>query len=1773
MDNSAPPDGAWQRRALLAIDELNAKVERLEHERSESIAIIGMGCRFPGGANDLDAYWNVLRDGRDAISEVPPDRWGGPDLDGKIATRYAGFLKDVDVAGFDPGFFGLSPREAAAMDPQQRLALEVVWEAIEHAAIPPRRLAGSATGVFLGLFTNDYLLKHARRTSVDTFMLSGTAFSAAAGRVSYLLGFEGPCVAVDTACSSSLVAVHLACQSLLRDECTQALAGGVNLLLEPPVSICCSKGGFLAPDGHCKTFDARADGYARAEGAGIVVLKRLSHALRDGDRVLAVIRGSAVNQDGRTNGFTAPSGKAQQAVIHAALERGRVRPDEVSVVEAHGTGTPLGDPIELEAIGAVLCDRRPADRPLIVGSAKSVIGHCEAAAGVAGLIKMVLALQNETVPPNLGFHEPSPHIPWDRLAVKIPTKPTAWVRGATPRIGGVSSFGFSGTNAHVVVAEGPPLGATAPARRGAHLLPLSARTGPALRDQGTRLLAHLRNHPDEPLADVCFTAAAGRRHFEHRLTILGGTPAEMIARLEARLRAELPEPITAAPRLAFVFTGQGAQVAGMGRDLYEREPCFRAILDRCAAVLEPLLDKPLLGVMFEGGDGALDQTAYTQPALYALECALVDLWASWGVRPEVVLGHSVGEFAAAYAAGVFTLEDGARLVAERGRLIQSLPAGGILAAIVAGADSVRAALDGAGREVHIATVNGPEATVVGGHREAVRRFVERLGARGVRARELRVSHAFHTPLMDPILDEFERVAAQIAMKRPEVTFVSNLSGGPVRELGAAYWRRHLREPVRFDEGVRALADSTTFLEIGPGRTLLGLAQSCLPGAKARFIPSLQRGASEDVQILEARAGLYAAGVEIDWTAFHGGGRRRVALPTYPFQRRRCWIDDIDEHEVAPLELTAPEWRERELGGEARSAAGERWLILADEGGVGAGVALALQARGATCALVPCGAEVDWHNILGGRPWHGILYMWALDAMPLGALTPARLDAAQRLGVHGLLGLIQALARRPSGPPIWVVTRDAEGPTTSAPGLAQAPLWGFCRGVAAEHPELFGGLIDVGPTDGAAAVADELGRRSRDRLVAYRAGRRFVARRARLAMPARGRFAARPDGTYLVTGGLGELGLLVARWLVERGARRLVLIGRAGLVPRSSWDRLTPNHAQAPAVAAVRAMEKLGAAVSVFPVDVADADAMRHLRAVLDDSLPPIRGVVHAAGALADSALRDLEGEQLERALRPKLRGSWILHELFGRDLDFFVLFSSATATVASHGQANYAAANAFLDALSRHRRALGLAATSIQWGAWASPRGMAAGLEHSFERRGIHPFAPASGLDALDRLLGAAPTEASAGHFDWGRVQELSTALGPVFEELVREPVATVDSPEQLLQRLQRESDATRRDVLCRHVREIVAHVLQIETHAIAPTTSLLGLGLDSIGSMEIVAGLRRSLGLKLDPGHIMARASVQQLADYVATRIGGGETLASNIVAIQPHGSRPPLFCLHPAGGEVFTYRPLAGFLGSDQPLYAVRSTASEGGGREYMSVEQMAAAYADAIRTVQPSGPYHLLGFSFGAPVAHAVAAELEARHEKVAFLGLWDAPPSLPLSDGLETLEALIGLVPALHGPLARALEMLDQDDRHRFYAGLAGLPAEVARQRALDVICDRAVPFDAPPQDLISRQELLVRHHLDIWGLHEPGVVAAPLTVAWARQRFGVPRGDWRPFTTAGCIETEIGGNHFTMFLEPAFAELARLVGAALATVATVERRRGAAEPRGGQDGYNQHPLHE
>ncbi|MFJ5264999.1 type I polyketide synthase [Streptomyces sp. NPDC088387] len=1405
-------------------------VEAATADDDDPVVVVGMACRLPGGVGSPEDLWRLVAGEGDAISVLPTGRgWDtdalydpDPAATGKSYVREGGFLHDADR--FDPEFFGISPREALAMDPQQRLLLEVSWEVLEHAGIDPTSLSGSRTGVFAGMTHHNYGVTHPALPvpeGLEGYRMTGSTASVASGRVAYTFGFEGPAVTVDTACSSSLVALHLAAQALRQGECTMALAGGVTVMSSPAAFTEFSRQRGLAPDGRCKAFAEAADGFGLAEGIGMLLVERLSDARRNGHQVLAVVRGSAVNQDGASNGLTAPNGPSQQRVIRQALANAHLSPHDVDVVEAHGTGTTLGDPIEAEALMATYGRERSPERPLWIGSVKSNIGHAQAAAGVAGAIKMIMAMRHGVLPRSLHVDEPSSHIDWSAGGVSLLTETQPWPLRAEPRRAAVSSFGISGTNVHVVFEQPEPAADTSAdmdeTSAGPGVVPwtLSASSDESLHLLAARLREHLENHPEVEPLDVGHSLARSRARLERRAVVVGGDREELLAGLRLVAAGEPGAVVGVAggvSRPVFVFPGQGAQWSRMGLELADAFPVFDAALGECAEALEAFVDWDLRAELA----GDLLRVDVVQPASWAVMVSLARLWESFGIQPSAVVGHSQGEIAAAVVAGALSLEDGARIVAERSRVIGARLAGrGGMASVALPADVVREHLATYGGRLAVAAVNGPSSTVISGEPEALDEVLAALEAEGARVRRIAVDYASHSSHVESIRDELLDVLAPVEPRPSQVPFYSTVTGGSVvtTALDAGYWVRNLRGTVQFETAVRALiADGlSAFVECSAHPVLaVGVEES---GASA-VVGSLRRDDGGARRFVTSLAEAFVRGLPVDWAPLYGEARS-VALPTYPFRRDRFWLDAGDvsvavrrdkveerfweaveqedlESLAASLEFDQdglravlpalsswrrrsreesvidswrykPAWQPLTEADDGTPLTGT-WLVVTpahDPGGTAAALTRALEDRGADVRQLDVhSGDVDRVKLaariaeVAGEETglSGVVGLWALD----DGRHPE--FPALTTGALGSLTLLQALHDLDVQVPLWLLTQGAVAVTESErlTSPAQAQVWGWGRVAALEHPKLWGGLVDlpVAPDERALRLAVRaLAVPAGEDQVAVRQAGLFGRRLVRSALA--GRTPGRnwtPRGTVLVTGGSGGIGGHLARWLARGGAEHLVLVSRRGA------DAIgAPQLAQA--------IEELGAKVTFAACDIADRDALSALVRRIEADGSPITAVVHTAAHIELGMLADTTAETLGEICRAKVLGAEHLDELFAdRDLDAFVLFSSIAGFWGSGDHGAYAAANAHLDALAESRRARGQAAVSIAWGIWDAANDWD---EHNTEirelknekssRHGLPLLDAELAFSALQRILDHNETFVAVADVDWDRFVALFT--------------------------------------------------------------------------------------------------------------------------------------------------------------------------------------------------------------------------------------------------------------------------------------------------------------------------------------------------------------------------------------------------------------------------------
>jgi acyl transferase domain-containing protein/acyl carrier protein len=1352
----------------------------IEHTNSlEGIAIIGMTGRFPK-AKDLHQYWQNLRDGVESITfftdqelealGIPPALIRDPNY-----VKAGSFMDDIDL--FDASFFGYSPREAETIDPQQRIFLECAWEAVELAGYSTGS-SQNLTGVFAGVGPNVYLLEnlYPQRESAEAaaYLQSwiGTDKDYLTTRVSYLLNLRGPSITVQTACSTSLVAISLACQNLMGYQCDLALAGGVSIA--PNRSGYLSKGdGMLSPDGHCRAFDASAQGFVGGDGVGVVVLKRLPDALADGDTIHAVIRGWAVNNDGAMKvGYTAPSVDAQADVIAMAQAFSGVHAETITYLETHGTGTSLGDPIEIAALTKAFGLHTQKRNYCAIGSVKTNMGHLDAAAGVAGLIKTVLAMKNRQIPPSLHFNQPNSKIDFANSPFYVNTQLAQW-QPAThlPLRAGVSSFGMGGTNAHLVVEEAPHAKPGSPSRPW-QLLLMSAKTETALDATTTNMVRYFEQSSEGSLADAAFTLQTGRQRFTHRRVVICSQVADALAALEGRLPRRVFSAFEENRQrdVVFLFPGQGAQQVRMAQGLYESEPFFREQLDECIDILKKRMNIDLREILYptEGQEETaaklLEQTSLAQPALFAIEYALARMWIFWGIKPQAMLGHSLGEYVAACLANVFTLEDGLMLVAERGRLMQSLPTGAMLAMSISEADA-QAWLS---PEISLAAVNGPKQCVFSGEVNAIDILEKQLNKKGMIGHRLSTSHAFHSPMMEPAVEQFIHVVNRVKLNAPTLSVLSGLTGTWLTAQEATsveYWGNQMRKTVRFADGVKELAKQVdpVLLEVGPGRTLISLVKQQTTGRMLLATLKHERDERSDGECLMSALGqLWVAGVEVDWkNYYHGEQRKHIPLPTYPFERERFWIDrpqgtvkskaqPVAFSEKAPLEdwFYVPYWKPSVRSGSFQSEEllkrQAHWLVFIDDCPLGEQILADLTQAGHKVTIIRPGdcfkqqdestftiapaQEGDYLELVKSlyetkRPIQKVLHLWNMNSNMKHSQNLPSSEKLIELGFQSLLFLCRALLIHAKNSPIqiWALSTGIHTVTGSETILPEkAAMLAVCKVISQEYPGLICRSIDLQEADLSTHSLDKWARRlvkefftdTPDVIIAYRGNTRWIQAYDPVHLDDNRESGVKLQnkGVYVILGGLGKIGLAMAEFLARQEKVRLVLIGRSLFPDQAEWDQWFASHLDQTDVHAkierLQAIQKIGSEIIVLNADISDEGQLGNVISRITTEFGKINGVIHAAGSLDEDVFRFIRNGPIDlwkKRLLTKINGLYGLEKsLAGQKFDFFILFSSISSILAGHGHAGYAAENLLADSFANrvNQNQAVVPWTVINWDAW-----------------------------------------------------------------------------------------------------------------------------------------------------------------------------------------------------------------------------------------------------------------------------------------------------------------------------------------------------------------------------------------------------------------------------------------------------------------------------------------
>jgi acyl transferase domain-containing protein len=1454
----------------------------------DAVAVIGLACRFPG-APDADAFWRLLIEQRDAVTSMPEERFdraafddrrpGDPEM---IAVRRGGFLRDVDR--FDADFFGISPREAEAIDPQQRLLLETAWEAIEDAGLTRDLIRGSSTGVFVGLWTSDYERIAAARGDVDLFAATGTGRYAGAGRLSYAFDLRGPSLTVDTACSSSLVALHLACQSLRAGESDLAIVGAANLILDPLISVAYSRSGLLSRDGRCRFAEADASGYVRSEGVAVLVLQRAAAATRDGNRIRSTVLGTAVNNDGAASGsLVAPSIEGQTTLVRTALAAARVHPGRVQYVEAHGTGTRVGDPVELAALAAALGPSR--DRPCPVGSVKTNIGHAEAAAGLAGLIKVVLALEHGVVPASLiGTHH-TEDFDWSAAGLRPCTTPM--FLDASPAIAAVSSFGITGTNAHAVLCQAVPSPAAPPPGRRPHLVPVSSHSASAL-DQ---LVEDWRRQSWErcELRDIAFTASLRRSHRRHRRAVVADDVGELKAQLGVPPTTTAEHPPSTAP--VFVFSGHGSQWAGMGRALLEQEPVAAEALQACARAIRACGGPPVVEFLTRADATVLTDVGVVQPLIFALQVALARTWISWGVVPGACVGHSMGEVAAAHIAGILTLDDAARIICTRSALLARRRGRGAMALIESPVAEVEGLIAPYGGRLSIAAINDAHATVVSGDGDAVAQLLTEVEATGGFGRRVQVDVAAHSAQVDDLVGELERAVAATRPSVADRVFYSTITGDRFTlACDAAYWAHNLRAPVQFRSALQAaLRDGfRAFVEISPHPIA---AASVRQEARDRGVEvcvagSLRRDCDDRRSLLEAAAQLFNAGYDLNWGAIAPSPGAVVSLPPPRWERSRFWLDrrsDDSRRSNRPSETKGARdhgspgifefaWDNAPASG-ARRVSG-RWLVVDDTGLAGALVAAAgrRDVHVETVSAQRCAEYLS----TGDVPSDVIVVMPAFASWRDAEWPAVEPEVLQSIDV--VRSLAMPLTGRATPARLWLLTTNALG---GVQGTAVDPvntgLAALFRVVLEEHPELAGGVVDCGgglDAEGAATVVAHLLEPDAPREVVIAGPRRLVRRLVEVQRERRAVVAVRPDATYLLTGGFGGVGMALAERLAERGARHLALAGRSGLPARADWSGIDSTTETGRRVAAVRALESRGVVVHVLAVDVGDPAAITATLNTLASVAPPVAGIVHAAAVVHDGLALECTRGTFAAVLRAKGGGAWnLLRHYSDSTLDFFVCCSSVGSLIGITGQASYAAANGLLDGLAMTGGWRSGTLSSINWGVWhetglqTTSRG-ARETAVALDRDGLGAFDRVSGVDAFETVVASAMPSAAVFTLDRPRLaQSALEARSWVGEDGAAGPAST-PSRGALRRQLEGLPAAERHRVLGGELRLHLARILRTAADKIPVRAPFGALGLESLMALELQRSVEHLLDEKLPKTLAWRSPTLEALTEHLLARL-----------------------------------------------------------------------------------------------------------------------------------------------------------------------------------------------------------------------------------------------------------------------------------------------------------------
>jgi len=1615
---------------------------------SDKIAVIGMAGRFPGAKN-IDEFWQNLKSGTESITSFSDKELLDNGIEPEVLSdpnyvKSKGFLDNADQ--FDAAFFGFSAKEAEITDPQQRLLLECAWEALEHAGYCPEKFSGSiavyaGVGGFDSYLNKNICFNEGLRKSVGDYQITLSNNSDyACTRIAYKLNLKGPAITVQTACSTSLMSIIMGYQSLLDYQCDIAMAGGSAITLPVKSGYLYQEGMIMSPDGHCRPFDAQAQGTLSGNGAGIVVLKRLEDAIEDGDTIHAVIRGAALNNDGSHKmGYTAPSIDGQADVITEALTLSDVTADTIGYVEAHGTGTPLGDPIELAALTQAYRKDTTDKQYCALGSVKSNIGHLDVASGVCSFIKTVLMLKHRQIPPSLHFETPNPKMNIENSPFFVNTKLSEWVTDQLPRRAGVSSFGIGGTNAHVILEEAPTLNANQSSQPSCSLILLSAKTATALKVIAKQFSNYLTQHPDISLADAAYTQQIGRTEFSHRCYAVCQTHEDAIN----AFKAEAPNPEVIAsktqPPVTFMFSGQGSQYVNMGLGLYQTEPFFKEQVDFCAEYLQPHLNLDIRLILYptdsdtdSDTNDALRNTSITQPALFVIEYATAMLWIKWGVQPNALIGHSIGEYVAACLAGVITLEQALTLVAMRGKLIQSLPEGSMLAVPLSEED-IQPYLT---ENLNLAAINVLSQSVVSGTAKAVAECIEQLEKNNIPSTQLQTSHAFHSNMMSPILDAFLQEVKKFQFKKPTIPFVSNVTGLWIKDSEAtdpAYWVKHLRQPVRFSDGLKRMFEdqNTIFLEVGPGRTLSTFARKhpdYIKGKRKNKILSSLRHPKDDQLdhpfFLDTLGKLWTSGLAIKWASFFEGQFfHRIPLPTYPFERKTYWVKPVPQNATMQPNLSLkkgntadwfykPTWFRKSFETMPKLEEKTNWLIFCHKDGFSDQVCSRLKQAGMNVTYVSIGKDFcntgqghyqvnpshhgDFDSLLkalcadNSAPDY-IVYAWTMTKEH-ECLSHSILLKSQDVCFYSLIYLAQAIGKSniTKHVDIKIVSNYLQSVTGDELLSPQkAILLGPCKVIPTEYQNISCKSIDLAVDSSIDLFFEEYSdQQNTDKVVAFRGRHRWVQDFTPVQLiDSVNPVKLKMHGVYLITGGLGGIGLALAEYLAVTYQAKLVLIGRTHLPLRKQETDVVSDK-----WAAISQLEKLGSEVMLASADIANIDEMNR---VVDDAKQKfglINGVIHAAGVAGSGVIQLKNAEEAAKVLSAKVFGTVVLEQIFhNTDLDFMLLCSSITSILAEMGQVDYCAANAFLDAFSHyHRNVHKIPTICLNWDAWQKI-GMAVTTKvpdnlKSWQSENVKKgLLPQEGIDVFKRAIECISPQIIVSTYDLHYRYTEDSAF---------QASATPEEPTLSEESAHSRPDLTNDYHLPTNDNEkIIVDQWQrfLGVKPIGISDDFFQLGGDSLLAIQVVNQLKTFFpDATLNSHSLLAAPTPRQLADIVTTSSSALEEYPPVLVNIQ-QGNKDikPLFLMHPVGGHVYIYKDMAHALGKNQPVYGLQAQGLDGKNEPLTSVSDMAKQYISAIQTVQNEGPYYLGGSSFGGTLAYEMAQQLRMKDQKTSLIIMIDTP----------------------------------------------------------------------------------------------------------------------------------------------------------------------------------------